>query len=1209
MLDLKRIVTVFSCAFVSTFPITYDLAITAVCSPLQQQNGDNQESSAQPLYPKPQTLNLRFTDNFDSPKSQQPYSTQGKVEQLTDRLALHPGSTLSRTIVTDSHLKIQFDLRFPKPDDKNKRSEFKLWLDFETPDPDSDDFDYDYYIWFRQKFERGKARSAIYLVETDNDWDKKATFNEQVRKPFVLKKGLESGTWTLEFRYGFWTVTSPGKAQSYQIYDDSFAYPKGIVLESGKGIHQLKSLKLMSTLRPDPSKKQIQEINRLLKKYRSEFLPIFQSRKYDEAVKIAYQIQQKRLQLLGPGHPDCATICHDIALISHQLRDYKTAIEYSEKSIELKRQIFGSGHPSNAVSFQQLGESQLIVGNYEVAEELLLKGLEINKRVFGDRSFQFASASNALGGFYRQTGEFEKALPIYAASKRIFEQDLGQNSLLYLITLNNLAVTQFELRNYENAQELYEKMVAGYKEQNLTRHPNYKRSRSNLAMLYLSTNELQKALEIVESDVDLSNIQSCKNPKTLDVIASIYTRSGEYQKAIEVAKYSRSVRLSRGTSELGLAISDSALGVAYREMGQYDKSERFFQSTLKRLEGTYDNSHPLTIDALSNLSGIHFRRGSFDSAQKYSGRNFELWLEEAHRNSKVQTERQQLAANARLEDILNPYFTIALTHPKYQISAFEFAINSKGSTLLRQRAQREFQNQAEQSGELKTLRLASQRIFQHLKLPTSIRGWKTRLKQLEDEKEQIELRIAAAGQSNIQPPERIRFTEFRKALPKEAVFVDFERFIKYQFKNGKFQNQDCLLAFVVTADSGPKMVDLGELEPVRKAIEQLGQQVSEDHRRAIQNFETAGQKLRERLWLPIENSFAGRKTVLISPSDVLGQIPFAALPGKKKGSYLIEEFDICSVPIPQILPQLIANEDKTETQQSTTEVLLVGDVGYNSRVNATSEENSTHVNVPVQRKQIENWDSLEFTGAEIGSLKKMFQSSTQTYRVVSLTGDQASETNFSQSVTQSNLIHIATHGYFKNGQASNRRLNSAFGQQGYVDTSKMLSPGLSSGLIFAGANNPITKIGDDGIMTAEELSALSLKNANLVTLSACQTGLGKSAGGEGLIGIQRAFQVAGARTTVASLWRVNDRATQLLMEQFYRNMLEKKMSKLRALAEAQRWMMKNFREIDAKESDSAKRGKTGIAERIEKRIEKIPDAQKYLHPRLWAAWNLSGDWR
>jgi CHAT domain-containing protein len=139
--------------------------------------------------------------------------------------------------------------------------------------------------------------------------------------------------------------------------------------------------------------------------------------------------------------------------------------------------------------------------------------------------------------------------------------------------------------------------------------------------------------------------------------------------------------------------------------------------------------------------------------------------------------------------------------------------------------------------------------------------------------------------------------------------------------------------------------------------------------------------------------------------------------------------------------------------------------------------------------------------------------------------------------------------------------------------------------VLADANKPFNPAagGDDGILTAAEVTALDLRGVETVVLSTCDTGLGHSAGGEGVLGLQRALQVAGACTVVASLWEVPDEATQQLMTRAYEKWWGGKSTKLEGLVAAQRLMLKNSVELT---------GKSG----------KTP-------PLYWAAFVLSGDWR
>src|SRR5262249_32083616 len=134
-------------------------------------------------------------------------------------------------------------------------------------------------------------------------------------------------------------------------------------------------------------------------------------------------------------------------------------------------------------------------------------------------------------------------------------------------------------------------------------------------------------------------------------------------------------------------------------------------------------------------------------------------------------------------------------------------------------------------------------------------------------------------------------------------------------------------------------------------------------------------------------------------------------------------------------------------------------------------------------------------------------------------------------------VHLATHGYFAPPELvsalddrTHRDRDGLFGRGGVSGW----HPLLLSGVVLAGADREGKPGGEGGGLAALEIAELDLSKVELAVLSACETGLGKEAGGEGLLGLQRAFQTAGARSTVASLWEVSDGATQELMAAFYR---------------------------------------------------------------------------
>jgi len=151
------------------------------------------------------------------------------------------------------------------------------------------------------------------------------------------------------------------------------------------------------------------------------------------------------------------------------------------------------------------------------------------------------------------------------------------------------------------------------------------------------------------------------------------------------------------------------------------------------------------------------------------------------------------------------------------------------------------------------------------------------------------------------------------------------------------------------------------------------------------------------------------------------------------------------------------------------------------------------------------------------------------------------------------LVHIATHGYFL--------ADTGADAMGVSAEHAKNNPLLRSGLILAGAPDPAKEekktdlqSNDNGILTAYEAMNLNLEGTNLIVLSACETGLGEIRAGEGVYGLQRAFQVAGANALLMSLWKVDDAATQLLMTNFYTNWV-KTGNKLKAFRQAQAQLM------------------------------------------------------
>jgi CHAT domain-containing protein len=173
---------------------------------------------------------------------------------------------------------------------------------------------------------------------------------------------------------------------------------------------------------------------------------------------------------------------------------------------------------------------------------------------------------------------------------------------------------------------------------------------------------------------------------------------------------------------------------------------------------------------------------------------------------------------------------------------------------------------------------------------------------------------------------------------------------------------------------------------------------------------------------------------------------------------------------------------------------------------------------------------LPGTGVEVQTLHSLLEQ--RHWNVVSYEGSQALEEAVKQ-VHHPRVLHLATHGFFLEDSASS---------DGTSSTSLIRDPMLRSGLYFAGADHALSgeALGedlDDGVLTAYEAAGLNLQGTELVVLSACDTGRGESRNGEGVFGLKRALQAAGAESVLMSQWSVPDLETQELMALFYREWL------------------------------------------------------------------------
>jgi CHAT domain-containing protein len=324
---------------------------------------------------------------------------------------------------------------------------------------------------------------------------------------------------------------------------------------------------------------------------------------------------------------------------------------------------------------------------------------------------------------------------------------------------------------------------------------------------------------------------------------------------------------------------------------------------------------------------------------------------------------------------------------------------------------------------------------------------------------------------------------------------------------------------------------------------------------------------------------------------------------------LLEDLAIAIVPHGSFLLEHLLPDARRKAPAG--KLLALGGVDYDQSPEAVIEEAVARRAPAVGAKQLV-WGPLPASGREMQHVLDLAGKANKPV-LPARTGRAASVAQLLQDLPQARWLHLATHGFLADEEFRSALQFDAAQFQGGIrgerSAAGVRNPLALSGLVLAGANRAADEA-DHGILTAEALVGLPLENLELAVLSACETGLGDVAGGEGVFGLQRAFHLAGAHNVVASLWHVEDEATAALMGLFYRKLWIEQKPPMQALREAQLYLYQHPEEISVL---AQKRGVDfANPQTLPKEVVQPPPPSSDVKPGKraktgqWAAFVLSG---
>ena len=999
---------------------------------------------------------------------------------------------------------------------------------------------------------------------------------------------------------------------------------------------------------------------------------------YKNARSVFEELVELDEQIFGVEHPNYSASLDNFAVLCSTLGDYSAALDSIDKSKVIIKKVYGKQHPDYSLSINNQSQIYNSIGEYKKAEQLLVEAKSIAESVAGKFSRSHAVCVVNLASLYETTGDYDRAKDLFLDATEITKEVFGELSAEHAVSLNNQANLFRSVGVLEKAEPLFLKAKSTWESIGQTKHQNYATTLSSLGAIYYELGALDKAEELLlkahEIIIDVLGEDHSRVVVSLNDIASMLSKKEEFEKAVQysqkakalaernVAKtnpiYAKSIRSFAlhlydaekyeqaktqlveavdiykkvyGKHHIDYLLVLANLGCVLIKTGELEEAESILGQAMDSIAKSGASKNRQKSGIIDHLISLKRAKGEFEQAESLLVKNLTETSDYLARVSVILSQSEYRHFSASLEHRVSNLISNCLQLENRGGIVIENVIGWKGLNLLREKSLAKLahlESTKSDFAKLQSIRsqisLLSQNAHQSNQL-------KSRFNELISEEERLQKRLmmhsSEIGIGNLEN------SIAKCELPPRSVFVDYRRFVLSQpdkSRPGRFLNSANFLATIRASDGQVHIVDLGNASKILDAIAQWRRPIEQANRnsRAIdvaeqESMNEAGIQLRKLIWDPIEKHFGESELVIVSPDGALGRIPLIALPGQKDGTYLIEDRKIVYLPVPALLPEILSKP--VHTINANTRSLLFGGIDYGNAAEIVSPDGLTYRNQRILGNL--KFSRLEKSEDEIKGIKGHFDFTTLASE------KSASENRFKKLVADHQLLHVATHGFFvspdrfmSNLSSQDQQFISSAQEQVNVLTE---TPNLLSGLAFAEANRASSKSideeGDDGILYSAEISLIPMDHVELAVLSACDTAIGQdTAPGQGLIGIQRAFQVAGAKSTVASYWKVNDAATQMLMNKFYENLIKygeqakangasdnNTMVRINALRDAQLWMLRGLKEEQVAQLTRGPDKETKLGGVTIKKVRGATEEQmEYVsHPRYWAAFVLSGDWR
>lgn len=823
---------------------------------------------------------------------------------------------------------------------------------------------------------------------------------------------------------------------------------------------------------------------------------------------------------------------------------YAEARPVYERWINTIEKKFGAGEPVLVDILMDLAINEMHAGNYADAQKLLERALEIYKKIGRTQDQDTAVILNNMAEVHYQRGEYAKAEELYARVLAVYENNRNVHPQSLGIVLGNLGSVRLDLGRTYDALKLLRKSLEIQETHLGSTNAALVTPLTNLGEALLRTGELSESIPYLERALVLrEKALGATHPRLVTPLINLGSARLDEGKISEAeTMFMRGLAIQEKTVGADHPLNfqiHQALGILEQKRQKLAKAEEHHARALEVVEKSFGLTHPDVVAPLKSLAVLLTYKKDYAGARKLIERAGNVAEKHTQLLLVVGSEAQKISWLQTIAPVwsltLEHHLRREPTNPDVARLALEATWRQKGRALdavasgmrlLRRDASPEEKALLAELRDKETQ--FANMMVSGVPLDDHRIEWIKKLQALGRDADRLLEKINARSMERWMEPAPVTVAKLQAMLPKDAAYVEIVRhalgWALLPGEGAKWQ----YTAYVVSSEGDPQAVEIGTAKDVEEAVAQWREALADPDRSDVKRLSRA---FSEKFMQSLKAKLGSSRQLIVAPDAALNFIPFEALTDDK-GHYWVENLSISYVTSGREVFRW-----PTRVQSQTAPVVLANpDFGtFDSQANKGSGARG-YDDTGISRL---GFGPIPGTADEGKAVAKQLNGAV-------LHMDKNATKNELMSVSGPKMLHLATHGFFMGEFFEHGKKNTrGFTIEGDPPvpevravptvTSADTSPMLRSGVALAQANVRGQTRGE-GILTALEASSLDLSGTKLVVLSACETALGGVTQSEGVQGLRRAFVLAGAETTVMSLWKVDDSATRDLMVGYYQRL-------------------------------------------------------------------------